>query len=255
MKTILTSILTTITASGLFATLALAQTPRYNITDLGTLGGTFGSAYAINYEGRVAGAGTLANGNTHAFLTGFPGALYDLGTLGGPNSNEGGLNASYQMAILAETSQKDPLGENFCGFGTPYICLAAIWNGTMTPLPTLGGNNGLAFAINDRGQVAGAAENSTKDPKLRSASSSRFRGRAMGAKPGPSPGTPAAFRRHRWIRAMAQQQRAGGWLLGRLREHSTGSARSRPARCALGKRLPHCSWQPGRHDDRRGCRY
>ena len=45
MKTILTSILTTITASGLFATLALAQTPRYNITNLGTLGGTFGDVW------------------------------------------------------------------------------------------------------------------------------------------------------------------------------------------------------------------
>ena len=164
MKTILTTILTTIAASGLFATLASAQTPRYTVTDLGTMGGTFGSAYGINYEGRVAGAATLPNGNTHAFLSGFPGDVFDVGTLGGPNSNEGGLNASYQMAIFAETSKKDPLNENFCGFGTPYLCLAAIWNGTMTPLPTLGGNNGLAYAINDRGQVAGIAENSAKDP-------------------------------------------------------------------------------------------
>jgi probable HAF family extracellular repeat protein len=164
MKTNLTRILRPIAVSGLFATLALAQTPRYAVTDLGTMGGTFGSAYGINYEGRVAGAANLPNGNTHAFLTGFPGAMYDLGTLGGPNSNEGGLNASYQMAIFAETSQKDPLGENFCGFGTPYICLAAMWNGSMTPLPTLGGNNGIAYAINDRGQVAGIAENSAKDP-------------------------------------------------------------------------------------------
>jgi len=34
----------------------------------------------------------------------------------------------------------------------------------MTPLPTLGGNNGEATAINNRGEVAGFAENSSPDP-------------------------------------------------------------------------------------------
>src|SRR5580658_9085262 len=159
MKTILISIAT----GSLLATLATAQTPRYTITDLGTLGGTVGSANGINYQGRVAGAATLPNGNSRAFLSG-PGVVYDLGTLGGPNSSEGGLNASNQMAIFADTSKKDPLSENFCGFGTSYICLAATWNGTMTALPTLGGNNSIAYAINNQGQVAGAAETTIKDP-------------------------------------------------------------------------------------------
>ncbi|MGA3237597.1 MAG: hypothetical protein ABSG03_14975 [Bryobacteraceae bacterium] len=163
MKTILISIAVSITAGGLLATLATAQTPRYRVTDLGTLGGTVGSANGMNYEGRVAGAATLPNGNSRAFLSG-PGVMYDLGTLGGPNSNEGGLNASNQMAVFAETSKTDPSSENFCGFGASYICLAAIWNGTMTALPTLGGNNSIAYAINNQGQVAGAAETSTKDP-------------------------------------------------------------------------------------------
>jgi probable HAF family extracellular repeat protein len=156
-------ILTSMAAGSLLAALAIAQTPRYTVTDLGTLGGTSGSANGINYEGRVAGAASLPNGNSRAFLSG-PGAIYDLGTLGGPNSSEGGLNAAYQMAIYAETSKTDPLNENFCGFGTSNICLAANWNGTMTALPTLGGNNAIAYAINNQGQVAGAAETSTKDP-------------------------------------------------------------------------------------------
>ena len=55
-------------------------------------------------------------------------------------------------------------GENFCGFGTGLICLGAVWqNGVMTALPTLGGNNGAAIGINNRGQIMGYAENDTKD--------------------------------------------------------------------------------------------
>jgi len=34
----------------------------------------------------------------------------------------------------------------------------------MTPLPTLGGNNGQALEVNNRGQVVGVAENTTPDP-------------------------------------------------------------------------------------------
>ena len=35
----------------------------------------------------------------------------------------------------------------------------------MTPLPTtLGGNNGYAHGINNRGQIVGSAENTTHDP-------------------------------------------------------------------------------------------
>jgi probable HAF family extracellular repeat protein len=162
MKAIWTSIAVSIAAGSLLATLATAQTPRYTVTDLGALGGTNSSGNGINYQGRVAGAASLPSGNSRAFLSG-PGVVYDVGTLGGPNSSEGGLNASNQMAIFADTLQKDPFGNDFCGFGTNLICMAAIWNGTMTALPTLGGNNSIAYAINNQGQVAGAAETSTKD--------------------------------------------------------------------------------------------
>jgi probable HAF family extracellular repeat protein len=176
MKRILISIAT----GSLLATLATAQTPRYTITDLGTLGGTVGSANGINYEGRVAGAASLADGNSRAFLSG-PGVMYDLGTLGGPNSNEGGLNASNQVAIFADTSKKDPFGNDFCGFGTNLICQAAIWDGTMTALPTLGGNHSIAYAINNQGQVAGAAETSTKDSTCIAPQALRFEAALWGS--------------------------------------------------------------------------
>jgi hypothetical protein len=56
--------------------------------------------------------------------------------------------------IVAETSAIDPLHEDFCGFGTHLTCLGAIWrDGVLTPLPTLGGDNGTALALNNRSMV------------------------------------------------------------------------------------------------------
>ncbi len=43
--------------------------------------------------------------------------------------------------------------------------LPVLWqNGVITTLPTLGGNNGVANNINNRGQVVGATENTERDP-------------------------------------------------------------------------------------------
>lgn len=141
--------------------------PRYTVTDLGTFGGTIGGAQGINEKGWVAGFAFLT-GNTaqHVFLW-QKGLKTDLGTLGGPNSTTFGpglaRNGS-QVVGAAETSTADPLGEDFCHFGTHLVCLPFGWqNGLMTPLPTLGGNNGTAYAINNLGQVAGVAENTTLD--------------------------------------------------------------------------------------------
>ncbi len=59
-----------------------------------------------------------------------------------------------------------PNNENFCAYGTGLKCLPFFWqNGLMTPLPLLGGNNGTVGNINSGGEVAGIAENSTRDPE------------------------------------------------------------------------------------------
>ncbi|MGA9568182.1 MAG: hypothetical protein WBS19_21855 [Candidatus Korobacteraceae bacterium] len=163
MKSILTSIATSI----LLAALAVAQQPpRYTITDLGTLGGSFSLAYGINDNGQIDGFSTLpGDAVQHSFLI-EKGTMIDLGTLGGPNSESfANLNNAIQVAGTAETSVTDPNNENFCSFGTSLICLGFVWqNGIMTPLSNLGGNNGQAAAINNRGQVAGYAETPTPDP-------------------------------------------------------------------------------------------
>src|SRR6202167_3818488 len=89
-----------------------------------------------------------------------------LGTLGGKNSsiNWNGINDSAESVGMSETSVPDPNGEDVCGFGTHLTCLPFLWqNGVMSALPTVGGNNGQASAINNRGQIAGYAENGVVD--------------------------------------------------------------------------------------------
>src|SRR5271170_5947778 len=83
MKTILISIL--------LAALAEAQpAPRYTVTDLGTLGGTYSYGYGINSAGWVAGGSALkfqTDGlGQVAFIWYGAGPLISLGTLGGANS-------------------------------------------------------------------------------------------------------------------------------------------------------------------------
>lgn len=90
----------------------------------------------------------------------------ELGTLGGKNSsiNWNGINDPGEAVGMSETSVPDPNGEDVCGFGTHLTCSPFLWqNGTMIALPTVGGNNGQASAINNSGQVAGYAENGIAD--------------------------------------------------------------------------------------------
>jgi len=130
---------------------------QYTITDLGTLpGGNFSQPFFINKNGVVSGSASLADGTQNAILW-LNGQMNDIGApgLGGPNSIAFVDNENSQAVGEAETSTSDPNGEDFCGFGTHLICLPFLWQGAkMIPLPTLGGNNGVAEAINNRAEVA-----------------------------------------------------------------------------------------------------
>jgi probable HAF family extracellular repeat protein len=154
---------------------AFAQA-SYRVTDLGALGSdNLACAMSVNNQGWteiMSGvldpfsdsiAAKLVKGRA---VMGIDGFLIDLGTLGGLNSwmNWGEINDFGQIVGMSETNVPDPNGEDVCGFGTHLTCRPFLWQFFhMSALPTLGGNNGQASAINDRGQIVGFAETTSED--------------------------------------------------------------------------------------------
>ena len=74
--------------------------------DLGTLGGSYSAAYAINSSGQVVGyAAAIGDPSLHAFRTAANSAINpatdDLGTLGGSFSAAHGINSSGQVVGYA----------------------------------------------------------------------------------------------------------------------------------------------------------
>ena len=166
MKTILTSI-ALVWVTGIVA-IAQEQT-RYLITDLGPAGNPFAQATSINNRRLITGFATAPDGSSRAVLW-YKGQVIDISQpgLGGPNSSAIDVNESGLVLVQAEGSTKDP--EDFCGYGTGFACVPALWqNGLMKALPLLGGNNGAAGGVNNRGETAGAAETSIADPLCPSA--------------------------------------------------------------------------------------
>ncbi|HEY6385398.1 MAG TPA: hypothetical protein VIX91_06925 [Candidatus Acidoferrum sp.] len=158
---------------------AVAQT-SYKITDLGINNtkdnfsmamGLNNQGWAENMDGTVnppenSTSTTVARGRAVISIYGFN---IDLGTLGKPGANSwinwGGINDPGEAVGMSETAEPDPNGEDICGFGTHLICVPFLWrNGRMSALPTLGGNNGQASAINNRAEVVGFAEDGAVDP-------------------------------------------------------------------------------------------
>lgn len=147
---------------------AQRKLPHYSVVDLGTLGGASSLAGGLSNNGWVEGRSTLPGDTvTHPVLW-RKGVMKDLGTLGGPNADAGYRPNDWgNLGGASETGAQDPFAENFCGYGDDLICLPIVWWNNiqkMTPLPTLGGNNGWAAGINDQNEVAGVAENATQEP-------------------------------------------------------------------------------------------
>jgi probable HAF family extracellular repeat protein len=111
--------------------------------DLGTLGGDFSIACAVNAAGEVAGWGTTASGSPHAFVW-RGGQMLDLGTLDGGWSRAHGIN---DAGDVVGTSSVGRAGHAFL-----------VRRGVMRDLGTLGGDGSRACGVNDAGEVVGSAQ-------------------------------------------------------------------------------------------------
>lgn len=134
-------------AFSLALALVLASFARAaTLTDLGTLGGDFSTANALNNAGQVVGYSYTAAGSERAFLW-QSGVITDLGTLPGYTVGSQAYDINSVGQVVGTSSNG--------GFSVH----AFLWqNGTMTDLGSLlGGNYNAAYDINDAGQIVGEA--------------------------------------------------------------------------------------------------
>jgi|GEM_PF-1963368 len=120
------------------------------LRDLGTLGGDWSIAAAVDGAGRIVGGSTLADGSYRAFLF-ETGLMRDLGTLGGDGANAFAISAG---GVTGESARADGQWHAF------------FYDGQMRPVGSLGGGFARGLAINDRGQVAGLSELVPGDRKI-----------------------------------------------------------------------------------------
>lgn len=161
----------------------------WSITGLGTLGGDYSTAWAINDSGQVVGESLNADGDFLAFITGPDGVgMTGLIALGGKPSNAYDINDSGQVVgefwanpntnpqsfitgangtgltiipddlhMVKSINNSGQVVGNDIGFNRPFITDAN--DAGMTYLGTLGGDYSVAQDVNDSGQVVGVSTN------------------------------------------------------------------------------------------------
>src|SRR5215203_2441281 len=124
-------------------------TPKMQVQDLGTLGGSSSYATGINDSGQVIGDSYTSAGEQHAFLydEGATPKMQDLGTLGGSSSYATGINDSGQV-----------VGDSYTSAGEQHAFLYDSTNGMKDLNDLISANSGEtiyeATAINTDGKIA-----------------------------------------------------------------------------------------------------
>jgi probable HAF family extracellular repeat protein len=121
------------------------------VIDLGTLGGHWSYAAAINDSGRVVGMSFTADDAARHATLWQGGAIVDLGTLGGVNSQAYDINAQGDVVGVAETAAGAPHAFRFTLDAGGSVLVR-------TDLGTLGGGSSYAYGVNGAGVVVGVSE-------------------------------------------------------------------------------------------------
>ncbi len=119
-------------------------------TDLGTLGGTYSTAFAVSADGKVVGESQIKYDiGIHAALW-QGGVAIDLGTLGGANGRAEAVNT--EGVVVGQTQTASGEWRAAVWYGTKAVDINTFVDPTQTGLLTR------AFAVNEKGQILASTD-------------------------------------------------------------------------------------------------